>query len=590
MFLLVGFEFFNTQSVRAISEVIVVPDDYPNIQEAVNEAKVGGSVIVRAGTYHENIVIRKSIMLIGENSSRTVIDGNGGVTIYVAYSNVKITGFTIRNGSFGIYIHKTYNVSLADNVITKNTYGLEIYSSSHITMISNRIHDNVYNFAVDSDVESSKHFMHEIDSSNTVDGKPIYYLINQSNIEVPHSAGFVALINSNQVVVKDLDLKNNGVGVLFVNTDNSIIQNVSITDMASSGILLSCSSNITIVGNRLNNTGYGIFISKEANDNKIVRNIVANSIYGVLLHGPNNEHNHVDGNFLTRNSNGVHLGGWTSQNNITGNIIVNNRIGLSMDFNLGNLCNENNISYNQLGIYLWSTFSNYIYHNNIMYNNEKWLLIDSKDYWDNNYPAGGNYWSDHTGVDYYSGPYQNETGSDGICDISYFIDSRNEDRYPLIKPWSSIPVKVFDVIWEGIHYPVAIESNSSITHFIFNQSLAQLSFKLTGDSGKNGYCNITILKSLMKGPWNYTFEGKVLDVEIFKDENETHSLLSFIYKHASTFKVIIKASWMIPEYPLTTILFMLLIPSSIVTKLLKTVKKRSHRNNNLELLRKTPNY
>jgi nitrous oxidase accessory protein NosD len=57
--------------------------------------------------------------------------------------------------------------------------------------------------------------------------------------------------------------------------------------------------------------------------------------------------------------------------------------------------------------------------------------------WDNGYPSGGNYWSDYSGVDEYSGPYQNETGSDGIGDTPYIIDEKNCDRYPLITPFRS---------------------------------------------------------------------------------------------------------------------------------------------------------
>jgi uncharacterized protein (DUF2141 family) len=52
--------------------------------------------------------------------------------------------------------------------------------------------------------------------------------------------------------------------------------------------------------------------------------------------------------------------------------------------------------------------------------------------WDDGYPSGGNYWSDYSGTDVYSGPYQNVTGSDGIGDIPYVIDANNTDHYPLV--------------------------------------------------------------------------------------------------------------------------------------------------------------
>ena len=39
----------------------------------------------------------------------------------------------------------------------------------------------------------------------------------------------------------------------------------------------------------------------------------------------------------------------------------------------------------------------------------------------------------------FSGPYQNETGSDGIGDTPYVINADNIDNYPLGEPWSPKP-------------------------------------------------------------------------------------------------------------------------------------------------------
>ena len=58
----------------------------------------------------------------------------------------------------------------------------------------------------------------------------------------------------------------------------------------------------------------------------------------------------------------------------------------------------------------------------------------SANIWNNGYPSGGNHWSDYTGIDIYSGPYQNETGSDGKGDAPYSIDVNNVDHYPLMSP------------------------------------------------------------------------------------------------------------------------------------------------------------
>lgn len=87
------------------SSTIIVPDDYPKIQEAVNAAVDGDTVLVSPGTYVENIdFIGKALTVkSSKGAAVTTIDGgrNGSV---VSFSNGEgngsvLEGFTITNGS-----------------------------------------------------------------------------------------------------------------------------------------------------------------------------------------------------------------------------------------------------------------------------------------------------------------------------------------------------------------------------------------------------------------------------------------------------------------------------------------------------------
>jgi hypothetical protein len=80
--------------------------------------------------------------------------------------------------------------------------------------------------------------------------------------------------------------------------------------------------------------------------------------------------------------------------------------------------------------------NNKFYHNNFIENGHHVDDAGQFTRWDAGYPIGGNYWSDYIGVDWYSGPFQNETGNDGIGDTSYIIDEHNVDHYPLMNPWT----------------------------------------------------------------------------------------------------------------------------------------------------------
>ncbi len=67
------------------------------------------------------------------------------------------------------------------------------------------------------------------------------------------------------------------------------------------------------------------------------------------------------------------------------------------------------------------------------------------------YSIGGNYWSDFTirypsVEDIKSGPYQNETESDGFWDSPYVIDANNQDNYPIVPEFSCFVLSAFIVV------------------------------------------------------------------------------------------------------------------------------------------------
>ena len=81
---------------KADSKTITVPDDYPTIQQAINNALAGDTVYVKSGTYSENLIITKSLSLVGENKDSTIIVGSGNTACLIQHDNVNVTGFTFR--------------------------------------------------------------------------------------------------------------------------------------------------------------------------------------------------------------------------------------------------------------------------------------------------------------------------------------------------------------------------------------------------------------------------------------------------------------------------------------------------------------
>ncbi|MBS7637009.1 right-handed parallel beta-helix repeat-containing protein [Candidatus Bathyarchaeota archaeon] len=234
------------------------------------------------------------------------------------------------------------------------------------------------------------------------------------------------------------------------------------------GIYIYESSHIRIVGNNATKNLFFIWLQNSHHNEIIGNNIYKNyeairlnySSYNVISHNNisfndcgiildwHNTNNNITENIISNNDGtGIEL--YYSQSNlILGNNLVGNSYGVWLHSSKNNKILENNIVDNEFGItFEGDSSSNIIYHNNFIYNSEQvfdfhWTspwVSPSINKWNNTYPSGGNYWSDYAGDDYYSGPSQDQPGSDGIGDTPYIIDDNNIDYYPLMSPWSPPP-------------------------------------------------------------------------------------------------------------------------------------------------------
>lgn len=148
LLILSGVQLF--EHVGAESNILTVPDDFPTIQEAVNNAIDGDTVFIRAGTYYEHVVINKTLSLIGENRTTTIVDGNRvGVVVNVARNGVVVSGLTVRrSGSIywenaGIFLGNVENCSISDNILTENSFaGLELSYSRSCNVFGNSFLSN----------------------------------------------------------------------------------------------------------------------------------------------------------------------------------------------------------------------------------------------------------------------------------------------------------------------------------------------------------------------------------------------------------------------------------------------------------------
>jgi len=216
-------------------------NNYTKIQDAVDNSSNGDTIFVYNGTYHEKLIINKSISLFGEDRTGTNISGvyeepdnkyqDRVITIEADYVN--ITGFNITTeGGFigctktykyctGLYLKKHNNTNISGNIFYKlKGYGM-ISLKSDYTKITNNV---FYNYGV-----------------------------------------------------KD------GCGIIVDSSNNTLIDNNTFEDNELYGIWLSCCKNNKIQNNFVSKSKFGITIWK-AHDNIVLGNTLKeNKEKGICL-------------------------------------------------------------------------------------------------------------------------------------------------------------------------------------------------------------------------------------------------------------------------------------------------------------------
>jgi len=212
-------------------------------------------------------------------------------------------------------------------------------------------------------------------------------------------------------------------GIWLGDSSNNSIYGNAITNNEL-GIVLSNSDYNTIHGNHITHNAYGIWFQMLKSSNNAIsgNNITNNEWDGIhLLESSNNT---ISGNNVTTNNDGIYL--IHSSNNIMSgnNVTTNNYSGVRLtDASDYNALSGNNLINNGYGIWIEASWNNIIYHNNFVDNSQQVYNEVLANVWDDGYPSGGNYWSDHVCV-----------GNPSDGSQPYVIDENDIDHYPFQNP------------------------------------------------------------------------------------------------------------------------------------------------------------
>ena len=257
--------------------------NYTMIQEAIENASDEDTVFVYdySSPYYENIVMDKSINLIGENRDTTIIDSKGeNSVVQISKGNANIFNFSLRNSSMiyseiaGITITSNKNIiencniysnkngiflgyNTKENIInfckifsnrgygiksewsdknivqncfiSNNTIGIDLTISEKWTISNNEFIKNGIGFSgyVFTNVPEVRFnpFNHTIEN-NTVNGKPMLHFKNQNNIYLEGTtAGQIIIVNCSNVEIKNLTISDTNTPII-----NAFGEDIQITN------------------------------------------------------------------------------------------------------------------------------------------------------------------------------------------------------------------------------------------------------------------------------------------------------------------------------------------------------------------------
>jgi len=331
-------------------------------------------------------------------ASSTANSNNCGIQLYKSLSNI-LTGNTANsNNTYGIYLSSSNSNTLTGNTANLNSTGISLSSSNLNTIASstansnntygiylsssnsNPLTGNIMSGNIGGNLYVTGSFNNTIDTTNTVEGKSVYYLYENPTTHLAMDGittydgnvynnpvggiGMFWCINCTNVTVENVTLSvNNYYSVYFKGTTGSTINNVIANSYSNTntvnrlntqyGIYLSSSNSNTLTGNTTNSDTYGIYLSS-SNSNTLTGNTTNSDTYGIFLYSSSNS-NTLTGNTTNSDTYGIYLSS-SNSNTLTGNMLLNNANDL---YNIGttNTYSHNNFLYNANNKMLISTES-----------------------------------------------------------------------------------------------------------------------------------------------------------------------------------------------------------------------------------------
>ncbi len=381
----VGLENFRTWNIDTSNKI-----NNKSIYYHVNEMGLSSSNFTEPG---QLLMINCSNSII---SNLSISNAYCGFYIY-SCQDLEISNITASGNTIGLGLYYSRDIIISNNNFSTNLeYGLISSNCETLTVFNNSLFKN--GIGLSGSLELLRTI--NLNTSNKVNDKPIYFYMDAKGLDNSNftNAGQILLFNCSEAIISDMDISSGSVGIYIYSCFNNTIKNFITSNNTKNGMTL-YNSNQIVMDNITadHNMNYGIFLRSantttiknsrfrhntynglqfyECYDNDILYNNISFSSIGITMYY--SARLELINNNLSYNENsGLYISYNCYDNNITDNLINHNIDGIRTIVTSKNTFKNNDISSNlNYGLFIDSS-SNVIINNNISYNNNGIYIND----------------------------------------------------------------------------------------------------------------------------------------------------------------------------------------------------------------------
>ncbi|MEX0662974.1 MAG: right-handed parallel beta-helix repeat-containing protein [Balneolaceae bacterium] len=149
---------------------------------------------------------------------------NGTTGVSAAFSVEVVDNIITGHEGIGVNLGSSNGQTISNNQMSGNSVDIRFSGNENVTVTDNELETGVILFSFYGEFDEYDHTI----TGNTVDGKPLVYLKDETNPAIPTNAGQIIVLNSTDVIISDFTFTNVASPVSVLHSPGTQVRNLTI--------------------------------------------------------------------------------------------------------------------------------------------------------------------------------------------------------------------------------------------------------------------------------------------------------------------------------------------------------------------------